>query len=348
MANIPHRALENFGTAALEKLGLPKSDAKMASKMLVLSNLRGYDTHGIRLLAIYAPRIEAGGVAKEAKFEILNDAPACALVDGGAGLGQIVGTKAMNLAIEKARQVGTGFVAVKNSTHCAAAGNYSIIAADSDMIGVCFSNTFASMAAWGTAAWSIGNNPCSIAVPAGKYPSFVLDMATSITSWHKIYMAAERGDKIPPGMVLDPDGNPTDDPNKARGGTIMPFGGPKGSGMAIAIELLTGILTGGAFAKHIGALVKDYEIPEQICTTYIAIDIEKLMPIDLFKSRADQLIDEIKAAPKAEGFDEIVMPGEFEDRIVQDRQSNGIPLQQSSRDALKELGDKLGVPFEWA
>jgi len=343
--NVPHAKLEQFGSAVLEALGVPGEDAQTAARALVFCNLRGVDTHGIRLLPIYARRLQAGGVTKAPKIEIVHDAPAAALLDGDAGLGQVVGTRAMRLAIEKAREVGAAFVTVRNSTHCGAAGYYAMLAVESDMIGVCFSNTAASMAVWGAAGITLGNNPTAIAVPAGRHAPFTLDMATSTSSWQRIYMAAERGEKIADGLVLDPSGKPTNDPNKARGGAILPFGGMKGSGIAIAIDLLSGILSGGAFGTHVGALMKDDDKREQVCTSFAAIRVASFIPVEQFKQRADQLIDEIKACPTADGFDEILMPGEPEHRRMLQRRATGIPLDEATCKSLEAIGETVGVPF---
>jgi LDH2 family malate/lactate/ureidoglycolate dehydrogenase len=343
--NLSYEELEHFGFSALEKVGVPNDDAAATLHALLLSDLRGIDSHGIRLLPIYIQRIEAGGVARTPDIRVLCDSAATALLDGGSGLGQVVGARAMRLAIDKASKVGAAFVTARNSTHCGSAGSHAMLALDCDMIGACFSNTFASMAVWGAAGSSIGNNPMAIAVPTGRHAPFVLDMATSITSWQRIYMAMERGEKIAPGMVLDPQGKPTDDPKNARGGTILPMAGAKGSGLAVAIDLLTGVLSGGAFAKHVGMLITDFSTPENVSTSYIAVDVSHFLPVEEFQRRADQFIDELKASPKAESVPEILMAGEPEHRKMLQRRSQGIPLAAATRESLRKLGDRLGVPL---
>lgn len=345
MMQISAQALEHFAAQVLESCGVPSEDARSAAHLLVLSDLRGVDTHGVRLLPIYARRILAGGVAKAPSIRILRQSPSTALLDGGAGLGQVVGSRAMSLAIQMARSSGTGFVAVRNTTHCAAVGNYALLALEHDMIGLCISNTYASMAVHGAARKCIGNNPMAIAAPAGRHAPFVLDMATSITSWHKIYMAGERGELLPDGMVLDAEGNPTRDPHRARGGSILPFGGAKGSGLAIAIDILSGVLSGGAFGRSVGILVTDHHKAERVSASFAALDVKHFMPIDEFKARADALIDEIKSTPAATGLADVLIPGERAHREMLLRQKEGIPLPETTRKALEDLAASVGLHF---
>lgn len=337
-------ALTGFAAAVLERVGVPAADASRAAEALVASDLRAVDTHGVRLLPIYVERLRGGGVNPRPALRLVSEGPSVALLDGDQGLGQVACSRAMAVAIEKAAETGIGMAAVKNSSHCGAAAYYAMMALGRDMIGICLSNTLASMVAWGSASRAIGNNVVGFAVPAGERAPVVLDMTTSMVSWNKIRVAAERGEKIPWDWALDTEGHRTDEPQRALdGGPALPIGGAKGSGLAIVIDLLTGVLSGGAFGQAVRPLFENPALPELPAQSVIAIDVGRFLPIATFKTSVDAFTDELKRSPRMEGFAEILMPGERAHREQQRRDQQGIPLGQDVVEKLSALARELDI-----
>ena len=341
---ISARDLRALCVDVLERVGVMSADAATAADALVQSNLRGVDTHGVRLLPAYVQRLQAGGVELCPEISVAADQGATAVIDGAYGLGQVVGKRAMSMAIAKASKSGIGMVVARNSSHVGALAYYALMAVEQGMIGIAMSNTLASMAPTGGAARTIGNNPMAWAVPFADGPPIVLDMATSIAAWGKIRTMGDLGQKIPIGWALDKHGNPTDDPAAAiDGGPALPIGGPKGYGLALMIDILSGVLSGGAFGLQVNALFTDPQDHELPSHAMIAIDVEHFMPADLFQQRLRALAKEIHGAARAPGVDEILLPGEPEHRQQQKRSKEGIPLDPVVKANLLALVTELGM-----
>ncbi len=336
--------LRTFCEEILLKLSLCEQHAHVVADSLVQANLRGVDSHGVMRLPIYVKRMRMGLIAPRPQMELSRTAPATAILDGGNGPGQVVALRAMEEAIRIAEESGVGLVATRNSNHFGAAAYFAMRAVQDKMIGLALSHAEADVVPFGGRKPCLGTNPLAIAVPAGKEPPIVLDMATSIVAMAKVILAAKEGRSIPEAWAVDPEGDPTTDPKRAR--AVRPMGGPKGYGLAVIIDILSSLLTGAAFGVHINRMYDNFSQPQAIGHLVGAIDIAKYAPIDRFKDRLDQLICEIKSTPPADGFDEVLLPGEPEARTEQRRLRQGIPLGREVYQELVELGEELGVELE--
>lgn len=296
-----------------EAAGLSHDDAKIISSVLLETEMRGVFTHGFFRLERYIKCIKSGGIKTDGKYDVTFDSPSWAQIDGKNNLGIVISYKAMKLAMEKARATGIGIVNVKGSHHFGAAGYYTSMCADNNMAGISMSNGDRMIAATGSAAKVIGNNPFSYAFPAGKYGKVVYDIAMSPTSDIKVLQAEKEGKLLPEGWLIDKNGNPTVDPAEyLKGGILIPFGGYKGYGLAMMVELFGAVLSGAATTKDVHAWNSDPENGGNVGHFFMALDLSKLGDAAAYSARTEALIDEIKSAKKAEGVDAIYYPGEIE------------------------------------
>lgn len=337
--------LLNFCTSIFVKLGVEEEKARLLSDTMVQANLRGVDSHGVTRTGIYVERIRRGLVDPKTEPEIVKESPAMALIDAKSAIGQVVSYQAMKLAINKAREVGTGLVGVRGSNHFGAAAYYTMCALKEDMIGIALSNAPATMAPWGARSPYMGTNPISVAVPAKNRLPIVFDMATSIVARGKIILAAQKGESIPEGWAIDTEGRITTDAQKALEGAVLPFGGAKGSAIAILIDVFSGILTGAAFGPHIGDLYRNFQDRQNLGHIFAAIDPDYFGDVENFKERVDQMIDEVKSLPPAYGVEEVLLPGEIEFRTEETRKKEGIPLEPEVEEMLQRLGKEFNVPW---
>lgn len=339
-------ALRTFTSEIFNRLGLSSEDAFLVSDCLVKANLRGVDSHGVSRVPIYAKRLRLKLVNPRPDIQATRVAPAASLVDGNDGMGMIVGTRAMAEAIAIARESGMGLAGVRKSTHYGMAAYYVIQAISEDCIGFAFTNASPGMAPWGGSKPVLGVNPIAVGVPTGRCSPFVLDMAMSIVARGKIRLASLRGEPIPAGMGVDAQGRPTTDGLKVLdGGTVNPFGGYKGSGLALWMEIMGGVFTGAAFAGEIPSLYGDFSGPQHIGHVFMAIRPDLFMSIEEFKDRMDTMMERYKSSPKARGFDEILMPGELEEREEATRRITGIPVPPEIAEELRREAEELGVLF---
>ena len=334
-----------FCVAVLEKVGVPHANAEMVANSLLAANLRGVDTHGITRLPIYVERLQLGLMDGKATGTVVSEGLSSAVYDGQNGMGQVVGTKAMQLAIAKAKSAGTAFVAVRNSNHYGTAAYYSMMALEHDMIGMTMTDSPPLMAPWGGRKGFLGTNPISIAAPAGKERPFVFDMATSVVARGAVILASKKGEQIPPTWAVDKDGLPTTDAKAALEGAVLPLGGHKGFGLAMAIDILGGILAGGPFGPHIGELYNNNTKTQRVGHFLGAIRIDAFRPAAEFKADMDAMIQEVKAQPLAKGVEKIMVAGEPEFLTEADRLKNGVPLSDAVVSDLTKLGTSVGVSF---
>ena len=339
---VPASRLRQFCYQVARKLEVPEEDADVLAGTLVDADLRGVHTHGSSLLLGYARRLQAGGTKRNASLTVVQDGPAVATADGNAGIGQVIATHAMRLAIEKARHAGIGAVSVRNSNHFGAAATYSMLALPHDMIGFATTNAGARVPPFGGTSAAIGNNPLSYAIPAGTERPIVLDMAQSVVAAGKLGMAQRKGEKIPLGWAIDIDGNPTDDPKVGLAGLLLPLAGPKGFGLALVMDALSGALSTGAVGLDLAG-PRPADRPFRVSHFFMAIDVGHFAAVDEFKSRVDRVIRDTKAARKAPGVDEIYLPGEIEFNLRDRREREGIPLLASLVDDLEKLGAEFGL-----
>lgn len=338
-------SLKEYCTKLFESVGIPNDQACIISESLVFANLRGVDSHGVVRMGTYMPRLKVKVVEPVTKVEIERQTVSAALVDGKNGMGAVVGSEAMKIAIDKAAQTGIGVVGVKHSNHFGTAAYFTMKALGKDMVGIAMSNAPSSMAPWGGRKAFLGTNPISISVPAAECLPIVFDMATSVVARGKIILAAKKGEKIPEGWAINKDGEVTTDAQEALNGAVLPFGGPKGYAIALLIDVFSGILSGAAFGPHINNLYTNLSDPQNVGHFFMAIDINKFVDIDLFKKRMDQMIKEIKQVDPAKGIKEVLVPGEIEFATEKQRSQTGIPLNRVVVDELKQLGEEYGVDW---
>jgi LDH2 family malate/lactate/ureidoglycolate dehydrogenase len=332
-----------FATAGLSRADLREEDARAVADSLVASDLRGTHSHGVVRLPFLVERIERGGANRTPQIRTVRETPASALLDGDRALGAITATRAMDMAIAKARTQGVGLVAATNSDFIGACAHYAMMALPHDMIGIAWTNGAPGMAPWGGRENSIGNNPIALAAPAGAQGPIVLDMALSVAAGGRIRLAAKKNERIPNGWLLDRDGKQTDDPGDlANGGSLLPLG-YKGYGLAVFGELLCGVLTGSHILREIPQWFKETAQTVGNGHLHIAIDIASFIAPDAFKSRADALGSMLKATPRIPGVDEILLPGERAWRTSEAQATAGIALADEVFTDLAALANRLGV-----
>ncbi len=335
--------LHHFARTVYLKLGVPVDDAELLADTLTQADLWGHSSHGVMRTFWYAERLKTGAMKAVSEIEIATDASAIAVLDGHDGIGQVIAARAMDEAVARARQHGIGAIAVRNSGHFGTAMYFSRRAAVDGCIGLVATNASPAMAPSGGREKLIGTNPWSIAAPAGKFPPMILDIANTAVARGKLYLARQRGEPIPDGWAIDEDGVPTDDAAAGIAGTILPMAGHKGYAIATMMDVLSGVLAGGAFG---GSVAGPY-IPDARSGAghfIMAIDIAALRPLAEFNADMETLIETIKAVPRATGVDEIFYPGELEARADVRHRNDGISIPAATLAELNEGAQALGLP----
>jgi LDH2 family malate/lactate/ureidoglycolate dehydrogenase len=305
----------------------------------------GEQSHGFRLLLQVLSRLKAGGDRAATDIEVVMDRGAVALWDARRSLGQVTAARAMSRAIDKARSHGIGYVAVRNGNSFTSAKYYPLLAAKAGMIGFAFTNTSRKlMPPPGGITPVLGNNPVAYGAPAGRYGSFVLDMACTAAAVERIVRAKEQGEKIPSGWALDVDGQETNDPAKALESlALLPFGGYKAFGLAMVHEIITSVIAGGALFAGDSKGFAPYDEPMNTSFSVLAIDISAFQPLADFEATMERMIDTIKASRLRQAGGQILFPGERSQAELCRRQIEGIPLARSTLDMLNEWGRELGA-----
>lgn len=339
--------LRIFCENILGKVGLSGEDAFTVTDSLLFANSRGIDSHGIMRFPFYVQRLKEGGTKAKPRIKKIKEKTASVLLDGDNGMGQVVGMYATKLAVEKAKEAGVCFVGVRGSSHYGVASYYAVKTAEANMIGFSISNSTPVMAAWGGAKRVIGNNPLSIAVPYQVRQPVVLDIAMSKVAGGKVRLAAKNNQKIPEGWIIDRYGRNTENPNDLpEGGALLPFGEHKGYGLAIMIEILSGVLTGAGMLGQIPLWFKELQSPLDVGHCFSAINIESFMNLKDFKERLNWVIQEIKSSPLAEGSEGVLIPGEIELRIQEERRKKGIPISEGVWQDLRKMSEIYKEPLE--
>jgi len=351
--------LKAFAREIFIKLGMPPEDAETEASELIWANLRGVDSHGVLLIPIYMEWVEKGVMNPRPKIRVIKETPATLFVEADRALGPVVTVFTVKRALAKAKQVGVCWAAIRNTTHQGAMGYYTLMAAEQDMAGIIWVCNPPNMAPFGAKAAGIHNSPIAITVPAKRYQPLILDMATSVAAAGKINLALDKGIPIPQGWAIDKEGKPATDPQKAS--VLLPFGGPKGSGLSMMFECLSSVMMGNPmlgpalFGRQPGLPLKEKKekaisvspghsrVPHIQNSVFIAVDISQFTDLEEYKGNIDELIEGIKALPKAQGFDEILVPGEPEYRTHEERSRNGIPLPEGTVQNLREVAERLGV-----
>lgn len=335
--------LSRFASAAFQRLRVPGTDADIAADSLVEANLRGEDSHGMRLLPLMLAKIRAGGLNPISEITIQRELGPLLWVRANGGLGEVIAAKCMMIAIERTARHGLAFTWVVNSSGYGGAKHHAMLALKTGMIGVALTSSLPTMGVPGSLERIIGNNPVAFAFPTKRGWPIVVDLAFSMVAGERIVIAAERGQKIPQDWAWDSKGIPTDDPHAAREGMFMPIGGYKGFALALVVELLTSVLGGGAILEA-GAF---YPAGRPMRTTHLlgAIKIESFMPLDQYFERTEHLIETIKSKRVAPGHDGILLPGERGFLTERRRRVEGIPLDPQVVTTLEREAAELGVPF---
>jgi LDH2 family malate/lactate/ureidoglycolate dehydrogenase len=338
---IPAEVLKKNIVDILTFFGESPKGAELVADSMVKAEARGIGTHGTYLLRPIADRVKAGQLSLPTAPEFIMDDGAVAVIDGKNGLGPVAGHLAVGTAVEKAKKYGIGMVLIRNTNNMGALAYYAQAAADSKMIAVISCNAAPSMAPWGGADPFIGTNPISISIPTRQNTCFTVDMASSVVARGKIRKAQRQNARIPDHWALDKNGVPTTDPNEAMKGTLLPMGGPKGSALALAVDILSGLLAGSSY----GPDIKSFHTPEGptgVGASVITIDIGRFMAFDKFEDLLGAYIASAKNLKKAEGVQEIYMPGEIESAKEQNSLAQGIELDESAIKSLDGLLAEIG------
>lgn len=351
----PERQLRSFTEQVFLKMGCSEAHATLAADVLLRSDLRGIDSHGVARLVGYVRLWEKGRINATPNIRVVHETATTATVDGDAGLGLVVAPFAMELAIEKAKIYGSGWVSVKNSNHFGIAGYHSLLATEHDMIGISMTNASPLVAPTYANERLLGTNPMCYAFPAGKYPPVVVDMATSAAANGKLEIAQRAGKAIPEGWAQDKDGRPSTDPNQLKaGGSLLPLGGDKdhgshkGFGLSATVDILSAVLSGANYGPWVPPFVAFMEpsanpVGEGIGHFFGAMRIDGFRPADDFKHHLDNWIETFRNARPVDPAQRVIIPGEPETAFEQERAINGIPLIDAVVNDLNELATKLGV-----
>jgi LDH2 family malate/lactate/ureidoglycolate dehydrogenase len=338
--------LKAFCSRAYMKAGVPAAEAEIVADLLVRSDLRGVESHGVTRLPIYILRLQKGYVRKECDLTPIRDRGPTAFLEAHGSMGHIAAYRGMEKAIAKAEEYGIGWVSVRDSGHFGVAGLFPMMALQKDLIGYVVSNSAQMMSPWGGRERIMGNNPMAYAIPADQCPPIVLDFSLSVVASGKLILARKKGEKIPLGWAVDKEGLPTEDPYEGYegGGSLTPVGGYKGYGMALVHEILTAVLTGGKLTSQIKSLYEEDRTGIQgTCHSFMAIDPDCFIGKETFKRNMDHYIKGIKESAKAKDATEILMPGEPELRTETERLRDGIPLAEATLKDLAALGESLGI-----
>jgi L-2-hydroxycarboxylate dehydrogenase (NAD+) len=337
--------LADLTAAIFVKAGLRPADAAIIGQDLVAANLRGIDSHGVSRIPMYLERLEKGVVKAQPDITFQKITGAVGLVDGDDGMGFLAAHRAMDEAIVLAETSGIGLVGVRRSTHFGMAALYVMQAIEKGYIALATTNSSPAIPVWGGRTAYLGASPFAAGVPGGTTSDYVLDMAMTVIARGKIRLAATHGTPIPLGLALDSDGAPTTDASRAFEGVCLPFGGVKGAAMSMLMELLSGVLTGANYAGRVKSLYFDHSEPQNVGHLFFAIKRDLFITEDQYAERMDDFVERTKALPKAQGFDEILIPGEPEERATALRSRSGVPLTQAIRTQLEAVASRLGVPF---
>lgn len=340
---IRHENIVAFVSELFTKGGMSQEHANWYAATIANSNLRGIDSHGVLRVPVYFDRILCKAINPAPAFREEQLAPAVSLLDADGAAGCIAGKRAMECALEHAKQYGVGVAGVINSNHFGVAAQYAQLAVEQGMVGISMTNVPALLAAPGVKKKLIGNNPMAIGIPTYCDFPFMLDMSMSVAAEGKLRLAASKGTKIPTSWAADADGHPTDDPEAALKGFLLPVGGYKGLGLAYAVDILSGVITGGAFADKLKSMYRNPTESMGVCHMFAALNVGALISKEELKARMQYYHDYLLSAPLADGAAPLCFPGEIEHLCEMERRKNGIPVPVSTLQALAILKRNYGV-----
>ncbi len=340
------RKLERFVSSAFEQVGVPQADAAMTGTMLVHADLRGIESHGVMNLRGYIQGLREGSIAARPEIRVTRGSPTTASLDGGGGLGFIVGHRAMSECIRMAKESGTGWATAAHSTHSGAGAYYVLMAVEQGMIGLHWSTGGSTVAAPGGKGRLIGNNVLAFGAPGNQHGPFVLDMAATMAIANKLHMLQWEGKPMPEGWAVDRDGRPILDPATyfATEGAILPLGSTlrngvhKGFGLLLVVDILSGLLSGdgGSMLRRKG----------EHCHAFCALRIDAFPAGGEFRELMDDMIEKLHSTPTVEGVPGVRYPGERGNLAYRERSAKGIPVRQNVVDDLERMSRELGLSTE--
>jgi L-2-hydroxycarboxylate dehydrogenase (NAD+) len=352
-----YQQLHAFALNVFLKMGCSQEDASLATAVLLSADLRGIDSHGIARLVGYVRLWEAGRINTTPNIQIVHETPSTAVVDGDKGLGLVVAPKAMQIAIEKAKLVGTGWVSVKNSNHFGIAGYHAMMAISQDMIGMAMTNASALVAPTYAAEKMLGTNPIAVAIPAGKEAPFVADFATTTAANGKLEIAQRKNESIPTGWAQDAQGHPTNDAHVLKqGGALLPLGSEKelgshkGYALGSIVDIFSGVLSGASFGPWAPPFPAYVPMPENMPGEGLghflgAMRIDAFRPAEDFKSNMDLWLHRFRNAQPIAGQERVYVAGDIEREMEKQRMEKGVPLVDNVVQDLTALAAKMAIPF---
>ena len=318
--------LTRLAVRVLEARGVARSDAEDTARILVTGDLMGHSTHGVLRLESYGERLASGAMAANARITVESVAPAIARIDGANALGPVVGLRALREAMARARSHGVGIAFARNSNHFGAIAPYCLIAAGEGFASMIGSNASTTIAPTGGALTRLGNNPLGFGIPRPGGRPVILDMAMSVVARGRIRAALARGDRIPDTWATDASGKPTTDPKAALEGFLMPFGGYKGYGLALIVDLLAGVLSGAAYLTHVNSWLDDPEKPGNLGHFFMALDTQVLDSSDWLAERVADFGEIVHGTPRADPAVPVRLPGEIELERLERHRRDGVPV----------------------
>lgn len=338
---VPESELYSCGEQGLLKVGVNQEHIKLVLYVLITADLHGIDTHGTGRLIPYIKRIKSGLINAKPEITVKSSTPAISLIDGDDGSGPVVGMIGLTEAIKAAKKYGIAFAGCHHSHHFGAGSPYALAACNEGLILIGGTNAFPSIAPTGAKNIILGNNPLFIGVPRQDTPHFILDIALSAIARGKIRKSAEQNKPIPSGIALDTDGKPTNDPVEALKGYVLPIANHKGYGLALAIDLIGGVLTGAGFGTGVLSLFQQWEKPQNVGHFFIVIDPGFLMEKDEFYLRSNKLFNQIKNSTPWDNNQPVMYPGEIEAANYEKFKKNGITFSKKIWTDLQKLADGI-------
>ena len=339
--SVSHEKLTAFASGCLRSLGLTAADAQLVADTLVAANLRGVDSHGVVRLPHYATRLRNGSVKPRPDISVRRTGASSAMVEGDAGMGQLVAARAMREAIALARDSGVGAVGARNSSHCGACAYFVELALREGMIGVALTHTDPIMVPPGMKRIFLGSNPIAFGAPGGSGPPVLVDMSTTHAALGKVIVARQEGKPIPPDWGVDAEGKPTTDPARVVG--LAPTGAHKGYALALMVEVLCALLTGVPFGLHVTKMYAELDKPRNLGHFMLALDVARFTDAAAFRSQIDLFLQEIRAQEPADPARPPLAPGDPERLTAGERTRHGIPLGQGVLAELSALAAELGI-----
>lgn len=352
-----YESLYQFTYAVFKAMGCSDADATTATTVLLSADLRGIDSHGVARLSGYVRLWEVQRINTTPDIKIVHETPSTAVVDGDAGLGLVVSPYAMQIAIEKAKKVGTGWVSVRNTNHFGIAGYHAMMALQHDMIGMAMTNASALVAPTFSIERMLGTNPIAVAIPAGEEPAFVADMATTTAANGKLEILQRKNAEAPLGWVQDKEGNPSTDANiLKKEGALLPLGSDrehgshKGYALGAVVDIFSAVLSGGSYGPWAPPFPAYVAMPENMPGKGLghffgAMRVDAFRPAEEFKQHMDNWIKRFRNATPAPGHERVLIPGDPEREYEVERKVKGIPIVASVAADLKTVGDRFGIQY---